>query len=119
MAKIYIGTTFVTDDEPCLNLKEVNQRTPDSKGIHRYQVITVIRQDRPVEYRLDLGPAKKFKAHEFNIPGGAVNETTGKIYVEETIGRLRDLADHLRSEPPRISQGHNLLTGYANHLEKN
>jgi len=112
--KIAIGTTYVFEDEPCLNLKEVNRKTPDEQSRHRYQIVTVIRNDKPVEFMLDLGAETDYVGvSQFNIPGGAVNESTGKIYVEETVGRLREIAEGLRERKPEIIGVPDLIQGYA------
>ena len=59
----------------------------------------VMRGDKPAEMRKDLGAAKSFKADQFRIPGGAMDETTGKFYIEHTVGELMDIADYLRTNP--------------------
>ena len=99
MSKLVAGAISITDDEPCLGLYEMNFKSPDQRSRHRYQIIMVIRDDKPAEYRIDLGLAKKFKADQFRIPGGIVDETTGRIYIEETVGRLKTIADQLRKAP--------------------
>jgi len=92
------GTTYVTEDEPCLGLYEMNLQSPGSRGFHRYQIIQVIRNDEVVEHRWDMGLAKKFKGKDqLRILGGA--KVDGKIYIEETVGTLRDIANHLRRNP--------------------
>jgi len=100
MSKLVAGAAGITDDEPCLGLYELNFKTPDQRARHRYQIIMVIRDDKPAEYRIDLGDAKKFKnVDQFRIPGGITDYTTGKIYIEETVGRLKAIADQLRKAP--------------------
>lgn len=99
MANLLIGTNIVSMDEPCYFLAETNERTPDSKGVHRYQSITVIRNDQQVVCRRDLGPAANFDVEEFQIPGGATDPTTGRVYIEETVGRLIEIANILRERP--------------------
>ena len=99
MSALRPATHYVLMDEPALNLSEVNLVSPDGKGWQRVQVITVIRNDAPAEYREVLGPASAFKANQFRIPGGFVDEFTGRIYIEHTVGELRDIADYLRAFP--------------------
>ena len=100
MSKLVVGAAGITDDEKCLGLYEMNFKTPDQSARHRYQIIMVIRDDKPAEYRIDLGDAKKFKnVDQFRIPGGVTDYTTGKIYIEETVGRLKTIADQLRKAP--------------------
>jgi hypothetical protein len=96
--KIVMGATGVSPDEPCLGLYEYEFKTPDQKERHRYQIIMVIRDDKPSEHRIDLGNVKKFKnVDQFRIPGGVVID--GKAYIEETVGRLQGIADQLRKAP--------------------
>jgi len=97
MSKIAIATTHYSKDEPCLGLYEMNLQSAGSKGFHRYQILNVIRADKVAECRIDLGPAKKFKADQFRIPGGVIDPKTGKGEILHTVGELRDIADKLRS----------------------
>ena len=97
MNRLYCGTDYVLLDEPCLGLYEMNMQSPDYRGFHRYQIIQVMRGDRPVEMRRDLGLAKSIKANQFRIPGGA--EDDGKFYIEHTVGELVDIAEHMRGNP--------------------
>ncbi|MDO8673043.1 MAG: hypothetical protein Q7O66_16670 [Dehalococcoidia bacterium] len=99
MGRLLIGTNFVHEDEPAFSLKEMNEMAPDYRGFRRYQTIKVFRGDAVVEFRKDLGSAKNFTVEEFVIPGGAQDPKTGKIYIEETVGRLMGIADHLREGP--------------------
>ncbi len=92
--KLLYGTTFIEESEPCMGLYEINLMAPDNKAFHRYQIINVMREDRPAEYREDMGLAKNCKADQLRILGGVTIE--GKFYIEETVGRLRLMADQLR-----------------------
>ncbi len=110
---LIIGTQAVNTDEPCLNLSEVNLVRPDSKGIDRYLILTVIRNDKPEEFRVDLGSAKNFKVEEFRIPGGAIDERTGKIYIEHNVGELLEIANTLRERPrEEPPQGDGLIQAF-------
>jgi len=92
-----VGTNYVLKGEPCLGLYELNYQAPDNSGFHRYQIIHVIRDDHPAEYRKDLGSSKKFKGiDQFRIPGGVIDEQTSKIYIEHTVTELQDIANHMR-----------------------
>lgn len=102
MANILYGTHYISEDEPCLGLFEMNLQSPNNKGFHRYQIVYVMRGDKPAEYRKDMGLAKKFKFDQLRIPGGAYDETTNKYYVEHTVGELRELADDMRTNPTVI-----------------
>ena len=92
-----VGTNYVLKDEPCLGLYELNYQAPDNSGFHRYQIILVTRNDRPAEYRKDLGLAKKFKGvDQLRIPGGVIDKASGRMHIVHTVGELIDIADNLR-----------------------
>lgn len=99
MSKLRYGTHWISPDEPCLGLYEINLQSPGNRGWRRYQIIHVMRGDKPAEYRRDMGSAKKFKAPQLRIPGGAMDETTGRFYIEHTVGELREIADDMRAHP--------------------
>ena len=99
MANILYGTTYIKEDEPCLSLTEQHLQSPGSRGFHRYQIIQVIRDDKVTEYREDMGSVRKFRGkNELRILGGAKDPDTGRIYIEETVGRLRLMAEQLREK---------------------
>lgn len=105
MSKLLMGTNWVSMDEPAYSLKEVNLPTPDSKGVHRYQCIRVIRNGGDVtELRRDLGAAKKFKVQEFVIPGGVVDPISKRMEILHTVGELYDIAEYLRQGPYRAPE---------------
>lgn len=95
---LIVATTEVTEDEPCLGLHEINLQSPGSKGFHRYQIAYVMRADRPAARFVDLGAARKFKAPQFRIPGGAKDPITGRYKIVHTVGQLRDIADDIRAK---------------------
>lgn len=95
---LLFGTTWISEDEPCLGLYEINLQSPGSLGFHRYQVIYVMRGDKPAEYREDMGPAVEWAGtDQLRIPGGAVED--GRYHIEETVGRLREMAARIRRDP--------------------
>src|SRR3990167_2698548 len=94
------ATLTLRRDEPAWSLREVNLPTPDSRGRHRYQIIEVVRSDKLVEWRKDLGDAANFSAQQFQIMGGFVDER-GKGHVYESVASLQDIADDMREEPDR------------------
>lgn len=99
MSRLTLATTFVSMDEPCLNLTELHQQSPGSRGWRRYQVLIVMRGDRPAEFRTDMGPAERFKdVQPFRVLGGAVDEQTGRFHIEHTVGELIDIANFLRED---------------------
>ena len=98
MSNLIVGTNVVSLDEPCFGLSEVELQSPGSRGFRRYQIMYVVRGDRLAEMRRDLGPAKKFKsAQQFRVPGGIIDEKTGKGEIVHTVGELIDIADFLRA----------------------
>ena len=125
MAKILYGTHYVSEDELCLGLFEMNLQTPGSKGLHRYQIVYVMRGDKPAEYRRDMGPVRKFKVDQLRLPGGAYDETTDRYYIEHTVGELREIADRWRLKPTfkdrplKHVEGKTLWQKWADQLEAN
>lgn len=99
MSRLLIGTNTVFTNEPCYLLVESNEVAPDYKGWHRYQTLTVIRNDRKVEFRRSLGPVEQFKVPVFQIIGGATDYDNGRIYIEETVGSLIEMANYIREGP--------------------
>lgn len=89
-------------DEPALNLSEVNLQAPDSTGWRRYQIITFVRNDGFAEQWRDLGAATQFKADQFRIPGGVIEES--KVLLLHTVGELEEIAEFLRSQPSQMNQ---------------
>ena len=87
MSNLERATTYVLGDERALGLYEINLMSPTGQW-RRYQIIHVIRDDKPAEYRQDLGLAKKFKAMQIRIPS----------YMEHTVNELRGMAEQMRNE---------------------
>lgn len=106
VAGLVLTTQVVSMDEPCLGLSEVELQSPGSQGFHRYQVLAVVRGGRISNYMRDLGPAQKFVGvHQFRVPGGILNNLTGRMEIVHTVGELYDIADYLRagySHPPEF-----------------
>lgn len=97
---LHLATPVISNDEPCFMLVEEHIQAPNASGFRRYQIITVVRNDELVEWHHDMGPAKKFKNIDmFRIPGGVRDPETQRLYIEHTVGELRDIADTLRSRP--------------------
>lgn len=89
MANLIGGTTYLLGNEKALGLYEMNLQSPGSRGFHRYQIVHVVRDGKPTEFREDLGKAKKFKANQFRIPA----------MMEHTVDELKDMALWLRENP--------------------
>ena len=100
---VHIVTAIISFDEPCLALTEQNIQSPGSRGFHRYRTVAVVRNDRTVTFMEDMGAVEKWPgAQQFRIPGGLVDDETGRIEIVHTVGELYDIADFLRERvsPP-------------------
>lgn len=113
---IYRATHYISEDEPCMNLCEVNLLGPGGKGRHRYEMLIVVRDDELAEYRRDMGLAKKFKADQINILGG-VSDGRNR-FIEETVGSLRELAFVLRENPSFDKKDLNTLSEWQDKEKK-
>ncbi len=90
---IELATTEIRGQEPCWYLSEINQSASDSRTVRRIQTIIVIRNDRKVKLKRDLGDAKLF-ADEFQLICGAPDGKGGgeALYtVEEALGMARQM----------------------------
>lgn len=92
-------TRAVFEDEPCYLLREEIRPSRSYKSRSRYQMLSVVRNDRLVTAWVYLGPAAKFQADQFQIPGGEIVEGRGKVW--HTVAELREIADELRGRKPR------------------
>ena len=89
MAKLYPVTLTVSPGEKAMALYEVIEQSPGSRGMHRYQVILVNRDDKLAEFRVDMGKADKWKNVRFiNIPS----------LWEHTVAELQYIAGQIRDE---------------------
>lgn len=94
------GTDFVLEDEPCFALFERNIMPPDSRGVRRYEILHIIRNWTPYEYRRDMGLAADWEAkgiQEFRILGGILEDNILEAY--ETVGSMREQAHKIRGAP--------------------
>ena len=110
------ATLEVSYDEPAFNLSELIQPAPVGAP-RRFQIILVLRNDALAEYRIDLGPASEFATPEFRIPGGVVDEATGRGEILHTVGELKDMADdmHMRAAP--VVQTRDIWGDYHDYLD--
>ena len=77
-------------DEPAAMLREVNLLTSDLKEVHRWQIVTVVRNDRFVEFPRSLGLASNFDGVS-EIVIFADND-------KDTVDMLMETADSMRAE---------------------
>ena len=115
---VTVITTEVSADEPCFYLAEENRLSRSGKTKVRYQLLKVVRNDRLVTAYVYLGPSASFKADQFNMIGGWVDDT-GRGQAVHTVGELQAGADELRSRPPRRElEPLDLQTGFRNQIEE-
>ena len=88
-------TTYLLDNEPCFLLTEMN--APVKGTQHRFRYTYVMRSDRIAKHTQDLGLAKLYKHDQFRIPGGMIDPTTKRIWIEHTVSELRTIADSLQA----------------------
>jgi len=98
MGRVTVATQWIDFNEPAFRLREMNLQAPNGTGWHRYQIISVVRDDRLAEYQEDLGPREDFSADEFEIPGGVWDSLTGKGEILHTVAELRAYAAAHRQE---------------------
>lgn len=92
-------TQAVFEDEPCLYLAERNMLGEDSKTKYRYQILKVVRDDKPANAYICLGLSSVFTADELDVPG-SVPEGNGRYILCHTVAELRDIAEDLRNDKP-------------------
>lgn len=118
MARPILPTTLtVSDDEPCVLLAELDLQSPGSRGFRRYQILIVVRDDRPAEFRTDMGPPTKEES--IRVLGSI--ENAGRIEILHTVAELREIADHireLRSGWSRQIEPANLVPRYHDYIEQ-
>lgn len=73
MSNRYLANTATLEkmillpDEPCWRLVEMNLPPPDNHAQHRYQLVQVLRNDRLVYVRIDMGLASDWDTETFSI----------------------------------------------------
>ena len=93
------GADIVLDDEPCVNLAERNLMSPEGQ-FHRYEILLIIRNWMPYEYRRDMGPSLDWDLkgiEAFRIMGGVLDGDVLEAY--ETVASMREMANQLRGNP--------------------
>lgn len=120
MANLEVPALFVRNDEPCFRLEEEILQAPGSRGWRRFQILTVVRNDRLAKARVDLGPRDLYNTPPFRILGGVVDEDTGRIHILHTVGELRDIAEaqrHGRFAEPEFERS-DLIGGYHDLMDR-
>ena len=80
-------TTYVLADEKAMGLLEVELQTEDGTGTHRFQIISVIRNDKQANYVSDLGSRLLYPNPPLNIIS----------YMEHSVAELQDMANEARA----------------------
>ena len=75
-------------DEPCWRLVEMNLPPPDNRAQHRYQLIQVLRNDKLVYVRIDMGLASDWDTETFSIL------TLGQC----SVAKAQEIADEKRED---------------------
>lgn len=88
--RVYPVIQTVNGDEKAFWLTEFPYQSPNFKGLHRYQIVYVVRNGKLAEFHTDMGVSKGVKY--ISIPS----------YFEYTVDQLRDLADEERNEKDRV-----------------
>ena len=108
-------TLAVHEDEKAWSLRERNLVRPPSFQLHRYQIITVIRDDALAEWWHDLGPAANFKGPEIEVPS----------LLCHSVAELREIADGERNRTDWIKftaekqAESTLIMDFLNQVEEN
>ena len=88
-----LGTTYILGDEKAIAYYEINLKSPNGSQ-HRYQIIHVVRNDKPAEYREDMGLTKNFRQPN----GQAVMQTRIPSNMVHTVNELKEMAQQMRHE---------------------
>jgi hypothetical protein len=92
MTDLILGTDYCGQTEKIYDYYEINSQSPMSKGMRRYRVAVVNRNDKLAEFRQDMGPAKKFKGQrQIHIPS----------LWEHTFAELCFLGQQILNEDPQ------------------
>ena len=97
-ALVELATTDIWGHEPCWYISEMNRPAPDSRGVRRYQTITVIRNDRRVKLERDIGDARLF-GEEFQLICG-VPDGKGGGEAMYTVDEAIRMAQDMNLNPP-------------------
>jgi hypothetical protein len=90
-------TEAIRGNEPCMELAEINRVIPVAgAGLHRFQIVRVVRDDEVWEWTRDMGKASNYKTEQFIFPGH-VPLGNGHFEVLETVERLQAAANEYRA----------------------
>ena len=93
MTSLLLLTTELRRDDPAWSLKELNLTPSDYGPKRKYQIIEIVRNDRLVEHRTDMGSVASFgDTKQLNIIGGTVDLSAGNI----STGNIRLFTQNLQ-----------------------
>jgi len=95
MAKLLIGTAWVSEDEKCLKVWEEDMQSPNYGGFHRYRTFRVYRDGKVVEYKEDMGKSEDFRGIEPMLIWCGVIDSG--VFFGDNVGRAREMADQYRN----------------------
>lgn len=112
-------TDFYSPDEKVLGLQEVELLTPDSKATHRYQILYVVRNDKPAKYITDLGSVVAFPNPPLNIVV-AMEHTAAEVIDMATDARGRSsVTKRLAELQEEASTDRNIIKEFLEQKERN
>ena len=79
-------------------LWEEDKWNPPDNQRHRYQMVAVVRDDKPAIFTQDLGPSVKYPGIPFQAHG-AVKSDTGHTFIIHTVSELQYYAEISRNSP--------------------
>ena len=108
-------TEAIHENEKAWSLREQNMVRPPTHQVHRWQIITVVRNDKLAEWWNDLGPAAEFRAPGIEIPA----------LFEHSVAELRDIAteyrlgdDYWRKRTAELSAESTLVKDWLEQMEE-
>ena len=98
MAKLIPITDYVRTQEDCISLRDEDRNVLGEK--RRFEIITVVRDDKPAEFERDLGLSSQFHQKPLFWGIGMVIDGESRPVPVESVGRLMDAAESYRHKPP-------------------
>lgn len=90
MTELVNITQYVDPNEKVWRFAETTKQSPGSRGFHRYELFSVLRDGELAVYERDMGPAKDFE--------GAKRLWQMLAFFEHTVDECRALATENRYE---------------------
>ncbi len=90
MPEVVNITQTIDPNEKAWSFAETTKQAPNSRGMHRYELISVKRDGELAVHERDMGIAAFFK--------GAKRAIIIPSYFEHSVAELRDIAEQIRYE---------------------